>query len=105
MEGRERVLNGFDSKIFPIKIEGTDISDKISNHSNFKILTPKQMLQRLPIALAQGKSGNTSEDLLNIIRQIMYSLCQAKEFTKNVYNKLMNSIKVKHKSEYYIYES
>ena len=63
------------------------------------------MLQRLPIALAQGKSGNTSEDLLNIIRQIMYSLCQAKEFTKNVYNKLMNSIKVKHKNEYYIYES
>ena len=35
----------------------------------------------------------------------MYSLCQAKEFTKNVYNKLMNSIKVKHKNEYYIYES
>ena len=31
----------------------------------FKILTPKQMLQRLPIALAQGKAGNNSESLLN----------------------------------------
>ena len=47
-----------------------------------KILTPKQMLQRLPIALAQVKAGNTSENLLNEIRQIIYSLYQAKEITK-----------------------
>ena len=40
----------------------------------FKILTPKQMLQRLPIALVQVKAGNTSENLLNEIRQIIYSL-------------------------------
>ena len=39
-----------------------------------KIRTPKQMLQRLPIALAQVKAGNTSEKLLNKIRQIIYSL-------------------------------
>ena len=39
-----------------------------------KILTPKQMLQRLPIALAQVKAGNTSEKLLNEIRQIIYDL-------------------------------
>ena len=39
-----------------------------------KILTPKQMLQRLPIALAQVKAGNNSESLLNEIRQIVYSL-------------------------------
>ena len=39
-----------------------------------KILTPKQILQRLPIALAQVKAGNTSENLLNEIRQIIYSL-------------------------------
>ena len=39
-----------------------------------KVLSPKQMLQRLPIALAQVKSGNTSENLLNEIRQIIYSL-------------------------------
>ena len=81
-EGRERVLDGFESKILPIKIEGTGCSDKISNHSNLKILTPKQMLQRLPITLAQLKAGNTSENLLNEIRQITYSLYQAKEITK-----------------------
>ena len=40
------------------------------------MLTPKQMLQRLPIALAQAKAGNTSENLLNQIRQIVYSLYQ-----------------------------
>ena len=47
-----------------------------------KILTPKQMLQRLPIALAQMKVGNNSESLLNEIRQIVYSLYQSKQITK-----------------------
>ena len=46
-----------------------------------KILTPKQMLQRLPIALAQVKAGNNSESLLNEIRQIVYSLYQSKQIT------------------------
>ena len=59
-----------------------------------KILTTKQMLQRLPIALAQVKAGNTSENLLNEIRQIIYSLYRAKEITKKVYNNIMNSIKL-----------
>ena len=44
-----------------------------------KILTPKQMLQRLPIALPQIKAGNNSESLLNEIRQIVSSLYQSKE--------------------------
>ena len=52
------------------------------------------MLQRLPITLAQVKAGNTSEKLLNEIRQIIYSLYQAKEITKRVKNNLMNSIKL-----------
>ena len=47
------------------------------------------MLQRLPIALAQVKAGNNSENLLNEIRQIVYSLCQSKEITKNVYNNII----------------
>ena len=59
-----------------------------------KILTPKQKLQRLPIALGLVKASNTSENLLNEIRQIIYSLYRAKEITKNVYNNIMNSIKV-----------
>ena len=60
--------------------------------TGLKILTPKQMLQRLPIALAQVKAGNNSEKLLNEIRQIIYSLYQAKEITKNVCNNLMKSL-------------
>ena len=59
-----------------------------------KILTPKQMLQRLPIAFAQIKAGNTSENVLNGIRQIIYSLHWAKEITKKVDNNIMNSIKL-----------
>ena len=49
-----------------------------------RILTPKQMLQRLPIVLAQVKAGKTSENLLNEITQIIYSLYQAKEINKNI---------------------
>ena len=93
-EARERVLNTFDTKILPIKFEGTGFSDKVSDHSNLKILTPKQMVQRLPIALAQVKAGNTSENLLNKIRQIIHFLYQAKEITEKVYNNIMNSMKV-----------
>ena len=57
-----------------------------------KILTPKQILQRLPIAPAQVKAGNNSENLLNEIRQMIYSLYQSKEITKKVYNNLMKSL-------------
>ena len=57
-----------------------------------KILIPKQMLQRLPITLAQLKADNNSEKLLNEIRQIIYSLYQSKEITKKVYNNLIKSL-------------
>ena len=62
--------------------------------TGLKILTPNQMLKRLPIALAQVKAGNNSESLLNEIRQIVYSLYRSKEITKNVYSNIINSIKV-----------
>ena len=58
-----------------------------------KILTPNQMLKRLPIALAQVKAGNNSESLLNEIIQIIYYLCRSKKITKMLYNNIMNSIK------------
>ena len=58
----------------------------------------------LPITLAQVKPGNTSENLLNEIRQNIYSLYQEKEVTKNVYNNKTNSIKYYDKNEYYIYQ-
>ena len=61
--------------------------------TGLKILTPKQMLQRLPIALAQVKAGNNSERLLNEIRQIVFSLYQSKQITKKVYNNLIKSIR------------
>ena len=86
-EGREKVLNAFDSKIFPIKTKGTGYLE--SEPSSFKILTPNQMLKRLPIALAQVKAGNNSESLLNEIRQIVYSLYRSKEITKKVYNNII----------------
>ena len=67
---------------------------KVSNHSNLKILSPKQMLQRLPIAFARVQAGNTSENLLNEIRRIIYSLYRAKAITKKVYNNIINSAKL-----------
>ena len=90
-EDREKVLNAFDSKIFPIKTKGTGY---LESEPSIKILTPNQMLKRLPIALAQVKAGNNSESLLNEIRQIVYSLYRSKEITKKVNNNLINSIKV-----------
>ena len=59
-----------------------------------KTLTPKQMLQILPIALAQIKAGNNSRTLLNEIRQIVYSLYQSKQITEKVHNNIIDSIKV-----------
>ena len=52
------------------------------------------MFQRLTISLAQVKADNIPENLLNEIRQIAYSLHWEKEITKEVYNNIMNSIKV-----------
>ena len=63
--------------------------NKQQKGKGIKILTPKQMLPRLPIGLAQVKAGNTSANLLNEIRQIIYSLHRAKGITKKVY-KLQN---------------
>ena len=62
--------------------------------TGLKILTPNEMLERLPIALAQIKAGNNSESLLNEIRQIIYSLYGSKEITKKGYNNIIKSIKV-----------
>ena len=87
VKGREVVLKAFQSGIFQVSKESQE-------SKGLKILTPNQMLKRLPIALAQVKAGNNSESLLNEIRQIVYSLYQSKEITKRVYNNIVNSIKV-----------
>ena len=69
-----------------------DSKQNESKRKGLKILTLKQMLQRLPIALAQVKAGNNSEGLLNENRQIAYSLYQSKKITKKVYNNIIKSI-------------
>ena len=55
---------------------------KATKGTGLEILTPKQMFQILPIALAHVKAGNNSESLLNENRQIVYSLYQSKQITK-----------------------
>ena len=67
---------------------------KLINVEGLKVLTPKQMLQRLSIALVQVKPGNTSENLLSEIFQTIYCLYWRKEVSKEVYNNIMNSIKL-----------
>ena len=84
---RELIYNAFRSGIFH-RLEESQ------KGKGLKILTPNQMLKRLPIALAQIKAGSNSESLLNEIRQIVYSLYRSKEITKKVYNNIINSIKV-----------
>ena len=57
-----------------------------------KILTPNQMLSRLPISLAKLKAGNNSEKLKNEIRQLLCSLYRSKKLTKTIYKNLINTI-------------
>ena len=57
-----------------------------------KILTPDQMLSRLPISLAQLKAGNNSQKLKNKIRQLLYSLYHSKNLTKQLYKSLVQII-------------
>ena len=68
--------------------------NKQQKGTRLKILTPKQMLQRLLIALAQVQAGNNSENLCNEIRQIVYFSYQSKEITKKVYNNIIKSIQI-----------
>ena len=65
-------------------LEAKRLAKEDQEGKGLKILTPNQMLKRLPIALAQIKAGNNSERLLNEIRQIVYSLYRSKEITKKV---------------------
>ena len=70
-----------------------------------KLLTSKQLLQRLPIALAQVEVGNNSGNLLNENRQIVYYLYQSKEITRTVYDNIIKSLsQYNYKNGYFIYE-
>ena len=89
---REEVINFFRDYIEIISNANYDSKHSETKGKRLKIFTPEQMLQRLPIALAQVKAGNNSESLLNEIRQIVYSLYQSKQITKKVYNNIIKSI-------------
>ena len=91
-EVREKVFDAFESKIFLTKSKDAGILNP--DHFKLKVLTSKQMLQRLPIALTQVKAGNNSESLLNEIRQIVYYLYQSKQITKKVCNNIIKSINI-----------
>ena len=60
--------------------------------SGLKVLTPSQMLNKLPISLAQLNAENNSEKLKNEITQLLYSLYRSKTFTKNIYKTLVDII-------------
>ena len=89
---REEVFNFFIDYIKMMLDSSHKAKQDETKGIGLKILTPKQMLQRIPIALAQVKAGNNSKHLLNEIRQIVYSLYQSKEITEKVHNNIIKSI-------------
>ena len=84
IEENEKIINIVERILYFNKLD--------QSRQGLKILTPNQMLSRLPITLAQLKAGNNSEKLKNEIRQLLYSLYRSKKLTKNVYNNLINAI-------------
>ena len=91
---REETINFFRDYTELLSDANYNAKKNETGGKGFKILTPKQMLERLPIALAQVKVGNNSEKLLNEIRQIVYSLYSSKQVTKKVYNNIIKFINI-----------
>ena len=89
-KARNEAIKFYDDYSLMMSEAKTKAKQNETKGTGLRILTPKQMLQRLLIALAQLKAGNNSENLLNEIRQIVYSLYQSKEIRK-VYNNLIKS--------------
>ena len=91
MSQEERKIEKPD-KIVKIVEEIIKFNKQTQQGRGLTILTPSQMLSRLPITLAQLKAGNNSEKLNNEIRQLVYSLYHSKTMTKEVYNNLIKCI-------------
>ena len=89
---REEVIHFFRDYVEMLSDANYNAKQNETKGKGLKILTPKQMIQRLPIALAQVKADNNSENLLNEIRQIVYFLYRSKEINKKVYNNLIKSL-------------
>ena len=84
IEGNEKIINIVERILYFNQLEQQDLE--------LKILTPNQMLSRLPITLAQLKAGNNSEKLKNEIRQLLYFLYRSKKLTKQLYKSLIGII-------------
>ena len=84
IEENKKIINIVESILYFNQLE--------QEGQGLKILTPNQMLSRLPISLAQLKVGNNSEKLKNEIRQILYSLYRSKKLTKQLYKRLVDII-------------
>ena len=79
-------------KITKIIEEILRFNKKNQEGQGLKILTPNQLLSRLPISLAQLKAGNNSEKLKNEIKQLMSSLYRSKKITRQIYKSLVDII-------------
>ena len=79
-------------KILKLVKEIIDFNKQNKIGKGLEILTPDQMLSRLPVTLAQLKAGNNSEKLKNQIRQLLYSLYRSKKLTKQIYKSLIDTI-------------
>ena len=84
IEENKKIINIVESILYFNQLE--------QEGQGLKILTPNQMLSRLPISLAQLKVGNNSEKLKNEIRQILCSLYRSKKLTKQLYKRLVDMI-------------
>ena len=82
----DEIRTGKPYKIVDIVEKILDFNNQNQKGQGLKILTPDQMLSRLPITLAQLKAGNNSEKLKNEIRQLLYLLYRSKKLTKTIYN-------------------
>ena len=89
-EGQKRISDDYDSNGWS---SGSGSVASKAKGAGLKTLTDKQMLNRLPILLAQIQAGNNSIKLKNEIRQILYLLYRSKVLTKTVYNNLIKSIR------------
>ena len=84
IEENKKIINIVESILYFNQLE--------QEGQGLKILTPNQMLSRLPISLAQLKVGKNSEKLKYEIRQILYSLYRSKKLTKQLYKSLVDII-------------
>ena len=91
MSKEEREIENLESIVKIVKMI-FKFNEQNQQGKGLKILTPNQMLSRLPISLAQLQAGNNSEKLKNEIRQLLYSPYRSKNMTKQVCNNLINYI-------------